>query len=268
VAYCPESAAARRIACPRRDSAIADRSGERAGKFDIDVNLPDRPVALLLAAYDPSVWNIRTTAETRIVGIWASGYHLPVVVGVDRNVPVLLSSREPRTPCSGGAYSVGAANPQSRIAFGRSAEAFYDLSKDKHVLIGAPLREGQKLMRVGPPYTLLVENTMQLPGEEGLRRLEQAGTIKKLTSNDYQYWIAMERACRGSLDLPRVANPLAPEAQSSPPPNSYLVVKPFRFPPGLFGANAARFYVMRGAEPPVGEPGHSTVFDANQMKCR
>lgn len=35
-----------------------DQSGHQATQFDITVNSPEQPVALILGAYEPTVWNI------------------------------------------------------------------------------------------------------------------------------------------------------------------------------------------------------------------
>jgi len=45
------------------------------------------PVALLLGAYEPNVWQIETAPGTTIVGVWASGYHAQRVTGNSRDHP-------------------------------------------------------------------------------------------------------------------------------------------------------------------------------------
>ena len=52
-----------------------DQSGHEATQFDIAVNSPRQPVALLLGAYEPTIWNISWTEGTRIVAVLVSGYH-------------------------------------------------------------------------------------------------------------------------------------------------------------------------------------------------
>ena len=242
-----------------------DPRGGRAGRFDIDLNRSDLPVALVLVSTSPTVWNIRKTAETRVVGVWATGSFMPLVAGLGSDVLVHKSSTADNTPCATAEPRHGAANLLARRAFAQSAESFYDLSDQKRILIGAPLRDKQSFASAGPPYTVMVENTMALPGKVGLERTEQAGLIRRMTPDDVKEWVTFYRACIGPMDVPPIANP-KPE-KFIPPHNGYVVLKPFRFPPGLYGANAAEFYVFKGTPAPVGERGHSTVHDANAIKC-
>ncbi|TNF56120.1 MAG: DUF2339 domain-containing protein, partial [Burkholderiales bacterium] len=58
-----------------------DSSGHEATGFDVVVNQPGRPVVLVLGAYEPSVWQIRRNAGTRIVGVFVTGYHRQAVAG-------------------------------------------------------------------------------------------------------------------------------------------------------------------------------------------
>src|SRR5690606_2075060 len=56
----------------RELDAQIDQSGHQATRFDILVNSPERPVALLLGAYEPSIWNIGWTEGTRILAVLRS----------------------------------------------------------------------------------------------------------------------------------------------------------------------------------------------------
>jgi hypothetical protein len=51
-----------------------DGSGTTAGRFEVIVNSPEKPVALILGAYEPSVWNVAWTPGTQIEGIVLVGY--------------------------------------------------------------------------------------------------------------------------------------------------------------------------------------------------
>lgn len=243
-------------------------TGSQAGRIDIDINRPDRPVALVLVAYDPVVWNIRTTPGTRVVAVWASGYYRPLVAGLDPSTPVVRSSYTDRSPCAGYSYNVGVANPMARAAFQRNAELYYDLTRDKRIAIGAPLAAGQSFVAAGPAYQRLIDPALDVQGPAALRKAEAAGKVRKMTAADMERWLQFLRACWGPLDTPQVANP-GPSRAPSAPPNAYVVVEPFAVPTGLFGAHAVTFYVFKGDKPPVvRDLGHSTLHDANKYKCK
>ena len=50
--------------------------------------------------------------------------------------------------------------------------------------------------------------------------------------------------------------------------NAYVVLRPMRIPAGLHGAHSAVFFIPKGTERPRGDPGHSTLYDFNDMSCR
>ena len=58
-----------------------DQSGHQATQFDIGVHA-DKPVALLLSAYAPTIWSLGWTQNTRIVAVFATGYHCQAVAGL------------------------------------------------------------------------------------------------------------------------------------------------------------------------------------------
>ncbi|TAK54671.1 MAG: hypothetical protein EPO25_06280 [Gammaproteobacteria bacterium] len=46
------------------------------------------------------------------------------------------------------------------------------------------------------------------------------------------------------------------------------MLKRFTFPSGLYGANAATFLIPKGVPKPVGNPGHSAIYDFNTLDCQ
>ncbi|GFM52893.1 hypothetical protein PSCICE_41600 [Pseudomonas cichorii] len=109
-----------------------DQSGHQATQFDIAVNSPEQPVALILGAYEPTVWNIGWSQGTKIVAVYVSGYYRQGVAGLDAKVPVLNSSYENKGPC--GYFYVGkeqntGLNPLSRQLFGQPVKLVYPAEK-------------------------------------------------------------------------------------------------------------------------------------------
>lgn len=76
-----------------------DQSGHEATRIDVAVNSPGRPVALMLGAYEPTVWHIGWSPGTRILAVLVSGYHRQAVAGLPPAVPLLNSSYDNRGPC-------------------------------------------------------------------------------------------------------------------------------------------------------------------------
>ena len=76
-----------------------DRSGHAATQFDIAVDSPDRPVALILGAYDPAIWNLRWSEGTRIVAVFVTGYHAQALSGLPASTPTLVSTYDGQGAC-------------------------------------------------------------------------------------------------------------------------------------------------------------------------
>lgn len=132
-----------------------DASGHSATQFDVLVNSPDAPVALLLGAYEPSIWNIEWTAGTRILAVVASGYHRQRVAGIDpTEIPTLLSSYDDGGPC--GYFYIGSngearVNPLAQRLFGRAAELAYEADRAGRVVIGDIPAPGTRVIRGDGP---------------------------------------------------------------------------------------------------------------------
>ena len=82
-----------------------DQSGNVSTQIDVAVNYPDKPVALMLGASVPTIWNIGWTAGTNIVAVFASGYNRQRVAGLKIDTPLLISSYEDEGPCSTSGFS-------------------------------------------------------------------------------------------------------------------------------------------------------------------
>lgn len=75
-----------------------------AGQHDIlpisvDVSRTGVPVALVLMAYEPSLWRISAAPGVNIVKVFLGGYHGQDITGLAANIPVEVRTYEP-SPCS------------------------------------------------------------------------------------------------------------------------------------------------------------------------
>jgi uncharacterized protein YecT (DUF1311 family) len=249
-----------------------DQSGHQATRIDVRVNEPDKPVALLLGAYEPTVWNISWSAKTHIVAVLVSGYHRQAVAGLDPKVPLLNSSYDNKGAC--GYFYISedhleTLNPTARRVFNRDVDLVY-VAKEGEALIGDPLKAGERWLtsnKVTPES--YYDKTAPLAGPAGLEDAVRRGLLRVATAADAQAWVdAVAAAAPPAEQLPRIAGQQGPARRPLPMIfRAYVVLKPFVYPAGLYGGNLATFFVPKGVPAPTGNPGHSTIYDFNTLSC-
>lgn len=254
----------------RRAEFQIDQSGHEATTMRVAVNHPDAPVALLLGAYEPTVWSVGWSPGTRIVAVVATGYHRQRVTGLPAGVPLLVSTHADRGPC-GYAYVGGDGmkrlNPLAREVFGRGVDTAF-AARDGQVLVGAALAGAQletDASAVSPESFRLRD--APLAGQAGIDAALRAGILRAATSADVAAWHAAHLRQRGPEDVPPLhgARPAGP---APVPHRAYTVLKEFRIPAGLYGAHSATFYIAPGVPQPTGNPGHSSLYDIASGSCR
>lgn len=102
------------------------------------------------------------------------------------------------------------------------------------------------------------EETTALAGRAGLAEAVERGILRRANLDDAEEWKkALERKYR----LQKRSPPnLPPDLH-----NAYVVLKNFKFPAGLYGADIATFYIKQGVSMPTGNAGHSRVYDMNSI---
>jgi len=248
-----------------------DQSGHQATQFDIAVNSPEQPVALILGAYEPTVWNIGWTKGTKIAAVYVSGYHRQGVAGLDSKVPVLNSSYDNKGPCAYfymGKEQNTALNPLSRQLFGQPVELVYPANKSGNILIGQPLSPDSKLVTstATSPDSFQDKNA-PLAGKAGIEDAIANGLLRAATNEDAEAWVNAKIANMPERDVPPVAGVGTPRPTAPTLFNAYVVLKAFAYPAGLYGGNAATFFIPKGVPMPKGQPGHSAVYDFNSLRC-
>jgi hypothetical protein len=125
-----------------------DQSGHEGTQIDVAVNSPDKPAVLMLGAYEPTIWNIGWSQNTKIVAVLVSGYHRQVVAGLAKQTPLLISSYDNKGPC-GYFYitsdKLGVLNPKARSLFDRPVDMVY-FAENGNVVVGAPISGGTELI--------------------------------------------------------------------------------------------------------------------------
>ncbi|KAF0813145.1 hypothetical protein IGB42_02546 [Andreprevotia sp. IGB-42] len=247
-----------------------DQSGHEATQIDVAVNNPGKPVVLMLGAYEPTVWHIGWSGRTNIVAVLVSGYHRQVVAGLEKRVPVLNSSYDNHGPC--GYFYVSTdhlepLNPMAKRVFGRAVDMVYPASKGK-VVVGEPLQPGTALLTSAEatPESFKDKNA-PLAGQQGVEEAIRNGQLRQATLADADAWVAAVQKNTPKRDIPPVAGEGVPKPLRPATERAYVVLKPFTYPAGLYGANSVTFFILKGVPLPGGNPGHSMVYDFNTARC-
>lgn len=241
-----------------------DQSGHPATQFDVAVNYDAKPVVLMLGAYEPTIWNIGWTPNTNIVAVFASGYHRQALAGLKESVPYLISTYDNKGMCGSGHITPenpAAFDALARKLFNRPVETVFPTSNGV-VVIGSPIKPNTQLLTSSSKtIESLIDKSAPLAGPAGLKDAVAKGFLRTAVQDDIQAWI----------DAITARNETKPSEiftkKFNLPSNSYVVLKPFTFPAGLYGGNSANFFIPKGAAIPTGNPGHCTIFDFNMLTC-
>lgn len=253
-----------------------DESGHQATEFDIVVNSPKKPVSLILAAYEPSIWNVKWTKGTRIEAVYVSGYHRQIVLGIPDETPLINSTYKNKGKCGYFYITEKTArdiNAKSRRIFDRNVDLVYISKRDGKVRLGGRLPLDAKLYASKDRIlSNFIDKTKPLAGQAGLRDLERRGFLKAYSKEDVSKWADLQeklyKKAHPGQTLPKVVNG---DVRKSFAPrvvlNGYTILKKITIPAGLYGANAATFFLPKGVPFPEGNLGHSTLYDFNTGKC-
>ncbi|MDR2128740.1 MAG: hypothetical protein LBP52_06705 [Burkholderiaceae bacterium] len=253
-----------------------DQSGSEATQIDVLVNSPEKPVALLLGAYSPTLWNIGWTRETTILAVYVSGYHRQAVAGLPKNMPLHIHTHDNKSPCgyfyiSSDKNKLEVLNPLARKIFGRPVETFFQMRKGMAMVGEAPRPESRYVNSSAVTLESFYINS-PLAGKAGLEDAVRKGILRGATQADYTAWEETISRHAPPKDIPPVVDPQPPRSSTRQvfPGNrreGYVVLKAFTYPAGLYGGNSTIFFVPRGVPLPQGNPGHSAVYDFNALSC-
>jgi hypothetical protein len=244
-----------------------DQSGVDARIANVLVNEPNRPVVLLLGAHEPTVWNIKWTTESKILAVAASGSYGDAIAGISKNIPVLLGwnyKAQKKVRACEPFYvkfpiqneNKDQINKLSKAIFGRPTDFIVHFDQNGNILIGETPPAGTKT-QTSPdiPPASFFDPQAPLAGETGLIDAIKKGLLRKATTQDAELWR------KGELI---VGKQTINQSESKELWNSYVVLKPFKYPKGL---GPTIFYVPKGVPLPEGDRRFTTLYDSNNMKC-
>ena len=280
-----------------------DKSGNIAGQFDVIVNSPDKPVALILGAYNPSIWNIQWTKGTKIVAATAFGHHRQVIAGLPTNIPTLAGNNG--SSCYKGdsfwAYVDNIDDNMKR--FNNTSNRLYkkDIFSIKKaekgsLVFGKPISSTAKLFTSKTSSPESFSNlTFPLAGGKGVQQLLKKKMIRTATKQDLDRWeIQKQNAFIKTLEvlnqgLPPVVkwedqgnkslniiNKELPKLIDVKPTYAfkpftglevYVIKEKITIPKGLYGGHSVTFFLDKGVPYPDGDLAHSILYDFNTMTC-
>ena len=245
-----------------------DGSGHYATQMDVEIRYTEKPVVLMLGAYEPTIWNISWAPGTKIAAVLLSGFHKQALSGLPDNVSRIISTAENKGKC-GSFYidqqNLGSLNAIARRTFNQKVDLVY-FAKNGSILIGDEPPTNEKLLQSGSIQYELLRRT-DLSGVPGLKQAVERGLLRAATLADAEEWQNRESKIDQKRDIPSVADqrPIKPKRPALL--NAYVVLRAFSYPGGLYGGNSAVFFIPNGVPKPKGNPGPSTVYDFNTLTC-
>jgi len=245
-----------------------DLSGHEATQIDVIVNSPTKPVALMLGAYEPTLWNISWTEKSNIAAIMVSGIHKQEIIGLGKDVPVIISTDENLSNC--GVFYIDESqlttlNPISRRHFNQKIDKVY-FANGGYVTIGDKPSFKDNLIQ----FFFRKPEFYRKNSPSGLQELKQAVEnkyLRKANREDALVWVKEVNKKLKLKDIRPVAGKESVLITSPVLTNAYVVLKNYRYPGGLFGSNSAVFFIPKGVPKPSGSAGHSTIYDFDTLSC-
>lgn len=248
-----------------------DESGHMATVFDVAINSPDVPVALILGAYEPSIWNIKWTQDTKIAAVYAMGYHKQIVAGLASNTPVVLTSSREMPKCQNNFYisakTLDKINPLSMHLFNKKVSLVTFAKNAKLGFGNAFDQKTEFFTNATSTLEKYVDHSSPLAGKAGIEQLMARGDIRPYNKKDIEKWVKL-KSNQLNEDLPPVSGM---DVSSRYKPKhigyGYVILKKITIPAGLFGGNRVTFFLNENVPYPGGSLGHSDLYDFNTLKC-
>jgi uncharacterized protein len=248
-----------------------DESGHMTTVFDVAINSPNVPVALILGAYEPSIWNIKWTKNTKITAVYAMGYHKQIVAGLLNDTPVVMSSSRERPNCRDSFYisakTLDKINPLSMKLFNKKV-LLVTFAKSGKLGFGDAFNQRTEFF-TNAANTLHnhVDQSLPLAGKAGIDELLARGDIRSYNNKDIEKWVKL-KSNQLNEDLPPVSGiDISSRYKPKHIGVGYVILKKITIPAGLFGGNRVTFFLNENVPYPEGSLGHSDLYDFNTLKC-
>lgn len=247
------------------DIAI-DTQGHDVTQEDVIVGRTEKPVVLVLAGYDPIVWNIGQTADARIAGVLAQGVHRQAVIGLPKStLMTTYSQADGSNACryfrAEGDVADISTKKRVRELFGRRIGTFINRKAGPQFAIGEIQGDAVYSQDVTLKSVALPDNVMP-GGQKGIDRLVKQQSLREATAEEIDNWV-VGAARAGGRPLPEYRERIKWRLDSG----VYVVLRPLDLPDGLAGAHARAFILPVGTAMPGGPQGHNTFLLLDGFKC-
>ncbi len=245
-----------------------DSKGVETREVAVVVNRPGVPIVLVLSAYNPVIWKISRTPDTKIAAVLVGGRHNQAVLGIDKSTSLSIRSQIEQREC-GTFYAYTAdrdllkANEIIKASVGRGIDSFVTTPTDGRMIVGDGLAidESKLIFSTDIKIEDYAYARLAPVGQRGLESLLEAGKIRFATQADIDAWVEKASAPFKKLD------PDLKVRHRMKIGDTYVVLAPIEYPLGLFGPHAVTFLIAGGVPPPTGSPGHSMIYDMDNGSC-
>lgn len=237
---------------------------------EVSINHPGKNVVVVLMAYDPVLWQLKRTKQTHLSAVIVGGYHTQAVVGIERSIPLLISTYLGRKDCGDQyfyAYEAGRdllkANTVVKGLAGKEIGQLWSQYTGSHISLGEPAQESAEWL-MSDEYQ--PENYTSLPrfpsGQKGISRLIEMGLLRKATPADLDAW--REKASVQYKKFDKDLKMGAPFRVGE----AYVVLGEFTAPAGLYGRNHSHFLIPPGIPIPTGYYQFINLYFLEDGTCR
>ena len=257
---------------------LNESEGE-ARLVEVLLNSPDEPVALMLGAFDPTIWHFNWTEGTKIVAVVVSGLDASYLMGLPDDVPILDTYDSPHKTCprmfsvrSGDEFKK--TNEFARHLFNQGIDLDIRI-QDSQVAFGQPLSDNNKLLTEAE-FSLekFTNPDKPLTYKVALEEAERKGLIRKAVKEDVQSYL---KALAQGAGLPphMIDEGLRLSAYETYWQNddrklydSYVVLSnKFQFPTNLYPLrDVVRYILPEGISRPEVRPKKSEIFSMAEAK--
>ena len=229
----------------------------------INVHEPTKPVALILGAYDPVIWQIRWSKETRLAAVYISGSEPQYLSGLPPDIPVIISDSGSCGRDYVSEMTLDWINPMSVRLFGKKADGVYVTGRDGFINIGRQSSNIEYFNEYAKTSDSYRPEGVPLPGRAGIRAAIEQGIIRRANGDDYETLAAILNQDRNIPPVHGVDLPKHPALKYFRLNNAYVIMKPFTIP-DMGEIVDAHFILLKGVPYPQGSSRHIIIFDLNR----
>ena len=242
-----------------------DEFGYPVRQAKVVVNIPDKPVVLVLTAFFPTVWRIGATKDTEIAGVMVSGNYGQAVIGLDAGIPLEISTHAQK-----GSFEPFVAYKADRRlldmiamlkkSYGRKVDNFYGSHRQTDGVFYLGERPDKDDILFFDAYSIAdynlqgVDREKPIAGLAAVIALVEENKLRLATQEDIDGWIE-----KASEELNDIAPELRIESRMRVG-KTYVVLDEVELPNGLRGCESLSFIIPDGVPMPTGPKGDNSFY--------